>query len=617
MNRQIRNVFGPALTLALLMWMTCHTALSQNQPLYEVLQQQFIRQYKAGLVNNSSRIIFEKKPAGWFVRQVEFFPRPYTVRHELWWTADSGYMQLTFDQQKGNSDDNAANANSSASNSLYDLMPYYGYRGWERDALSVMSASASANYYPMALCYAALAEASLVEDAYEYHGLSPTLTRELNPELQFANWCDSSIYFLQKQEAEDPTFQIGGMRVSEHIALQKIKKDLFRQIFLNIDGSVPSLAANLLNQTERAYYLNVLKSCPDGAILFVSGDVDALPLHYLTLSGEFVGDVTVVNLDWLGNKAYRKFIENEHTSPLFSVVSKDLEELEIDFIRVIKYNRIRQRQLPGESLSTQKVRLDGFPDNNYQIEDFDLAQEYSDLRHLLQFVTQNFDNQMDNGLTRYKYFPTHGVLLNTQTSMIRWKIDNNLLTKSDLVFLDLLCTNLESSPICILSTTPDVKLLGLDDLQLQGLVYRLMDNQSVERDLYPELNSELMLQYLVFDYSWEGNNDLTKFQYLVYWNLFYKLVDNLVGREKYTGAEMALDKFFKVFSAESWHNGASVVMMAEYYAVLGRKNEAGQIMQQVLSRLNAGTLETAEAAPALKEEIKRLNALHQLGLTME
>jgi hypothetical protein len=607
-----------------LSYLAANDLYSQRYPSYQEVQKDFISQYHAGLVNNSARIIFEKKPMGWYVRQVEFFPKAHTTRYELWWSIEERTFQnLNFDKRHNNpSSQKDSFTFSDDSESLYDLFPFYGYHGWEYDVLNFSKGRKETHvYFQNAMCYASLANSHLEDDVFSYDTFATqaNMTRQKSV---YNGWVDSSIYYLIKVKEQQPDFVFNHISIDQHIRLQWIKRGLFLGIYFNDSTAMRDIPLDLLNIDQANYFRNILTSCPSNSILLVTGDLDALPLYYLSINEGFRSDVMVVHLDWLANQNYLLFLQNKYQYPqIFGINSKNFLEKDIEFIRVLKYNRIRQRQLPGESLANQKVRLDGLPDNSYQIEDFDLAMEYSQLEHLLQFVAQDFDNQMDNGLTRYKYFPTNGIHLGTDSSYMQWKIEPRLLNLSELILLDIISNNVNSKPICFVSSTPHYKLLGFNDLMLRGLVYQMVDNRHLEGSFVDGINIQPTLLYknLLFDFNWEEIENVTSFQYFTYWNLHYMLIKDLASREKFNGALMVVDHFFSVFTRDYWHDASTILVLAEYYFILDRKERGLRILRQMKTKLDAKDFEgiPLSAYPNLISDLNELTLKYNVADKLE
>ncbi len=568
---------------------------AQNFPSYSKVQQTFLARYNAGLINNSARLMFEKRPTGWYVRQVEFFPNPHTSTLELWWRASDGmYQDLSFDERLGFSKDSASIVlvNDDVEN-RYNLFPYYGYFGWERDVLLKIEASTGVlPSFQKAMCFASLANSYLESGVYNYDTVAIRAYQIPNKKT-YNQWVDSSIHFLNEVGQREPGFAFNQISVRQHSRLQAIKRSMFLSIYFNDSTAIHNLPSSIYHANESTYFENILKSCPLDAVLLVSGDLDALPLLFLTLHEGLRSDISVVHMDWLNEVKYVNYVnETSNGQDLIGVHGKDILNKNIEFIRVLKFNRIRQFQYPGENLSQQKVRLDGLPDNSYQIEDFDLAREYSQLEHLLQFVAQDFDNQMDNGLTRYKYFPTHGIHVGTDSSFLQWKINDKLLNRKDLILLDLISNTMDNRPICFVSSTPENRLLGINDLELRGLVYELVDNRHQVGSSVDgiQINPTLLYQNLLFDFKWPQKDELTAFQYMSYWNLHYLLIKDLVQREKYNGSLMVLNHFFEKFPTEFWFDAETTLILVEYYFLFDQVEKGIKILQNLRWRLMAKDL---------------------------
>ncbi|MCB9241977.1 MAG: hypothetical protein H6608_12625 [Flavobacteriales bacterium] len=594
---------------------------ASSYPTIETVRDHFFAHYKANLIHSSSRILFEKKPDGWYLRHVDYFPKPHTLLYEPIWKSSSGdFVPLTFESRNKPQE---YTSTSTDSLNLYNVLPYYGYAGWENDVLNRYSDT----NHMASLSFQVLANMSLAFDGFDLNEYAYDTSAALKrrPELtEFNNYLYASILAMIKLYQKDQDAQIQGNPLLVLMDLVRLKGVEYRSMYFPtfvstyearnqklMPGQEPyEDNRQVLFDTSRLtyfhnlpYYRNILKSCRDSSVLLVSGDLDYLLLNSVQHFDAIRRNLVILNLDQLADSAYRQMIERSSGQSVFSVVSDEINEQDIDFVRVLRYVRIRQKQLPGESLARQKVRMDGMPDNGYQIEDFDLAQEYSQLRDLLNFVIQDVDNQLDNGLTRYRYFPTDGCRHTMDSTYLQWKIPARSLTASDLILLDVLAHS-SNGKLSFVSTTPESMRLGIPIGGLNGLVYHVKG----QKDLImadaasPDIFAHFDLMMQQFDYADIDRH--SSFVVQTYSVSFLNLIHDLAGQEKFNAALAATRFYFKTFPSSVWTDLDIPADLVEYLFILDDVELGREVLHTIEGKLRylsgADKIRIAERVSYLK-----------------
>ncbi|HYQ58102.1 MAG TPA: DUF2723 domain-containing protein [Draconibacterium sp.] len=253
--------------------------------------------------------------------------------------------------------------------------------------------------------------------------------------------------------------------------------------------------------TARDFGANYLKTCEPDAVLFTNGDNDTFPLWYnQEVEGERT-DVRVCNLsylqtDWYINQMRRKAYESEP----------------IEF-----------------TLKPDQYRL-GTRDAVYLLNDSRISRSYVGLEEAVEFIAN--DNpatklqQADNAA----YLPKKQIHFKVdKEAVIRNKVvapedydkivdeividlsGNSMLSKDEMMILDMLATNNWERPIYWSITVGRSKYMNLGDyFQLEGFAYRLVPikSESNPQQLqFGRVNTERMYENLMNNFSWGNMND--------------------------------------------------------------------------------------------------------------
>ncbi len=341
-----------------------------------------------------------------------------------------------------------------------------------------------------------------------------------------------------------------------------------------------------------------LNSCAKDAILFTNGDNDTYPLWYAQNVENIRSDVRVINMSLLNTDWYADGLKR----PAF-------DSRPIDFgMASAQYKQgIRDYAVYYENPELEK---------RYGIN----KNEYYPLKNILAFI--NDDNEpmgtvQTQGGDALRYYPTkkfsiivdraaclkNGVVQPKDAPFmvdtIKWEIGNTNLMKADLILLDIICSNINTRPICWAITTGNDVYMNLQSyFQLEGLTYRLVPIASnVQRDgTTGRINSDILYENIMHKFKWGNMSEPDVYldetilrQTKNFRNIFYRLAEQLVMEGKRDSAVKVLDYCLTVMPNHKVNFDVFVVRLVEGYYIAGAPEKANKLAKEMVN-INAEKL---------------------------
>ncbi len=332
--------------------------------------------------------------------------------------------------------------------------------------------------------------------------------------------------------------------------------------------------------TCRDFAMNYLNSCAPDAVIFTNGDNDTFPLWYVQEVENVRTDVRVVNLSYLGADWYIEQMTRKayNSDPL-------------------RFSMTRDQYITGKR------------DVVYLV---DQVKQPVALKDAMEFVTSDDPRTKEKGNNGepVAYIPAKGFYLPVdkeqviKTSTVRkpyiggivpvmsWSMNRNLLTKSDLMMLDLLAYNDWTRPIYIAVTVGRENYLDLDNyFQLEGLSYRIVPVSTPGE--YPRLgyvDTDILYDNMMNKFRWGNITDpkvyldenntrmLTNFR-----SNFGRLAEALVAEGKIDSARKALDKCVELLPQERVPHNYFSLPIVELYFKLNQPEQGKKIVQEIAS----------------------------------
>jgi tetratricopeptide (TPR) repeat protein len=339
--------------------------------------------------------------------------------------------------------------------------------------------------------------------------------------------------------------------------------------------------------TCRDFGANYLKTCQPNGIIFTNGDNDTFPLWYNQEVEGVRTDMRVCNLsyfqtDWYADQMRRKAYESEP----------------------FKF-----------SLKSDQYRL-GTRDAVYLFDDSRVKRNYIGLKEAVDFIAN------DNPATKLQQADNAAYL---PKKILHFKVDKeavlrnhvvapedsdkivdeividlsnkSMLTKDEMLVLDMLANNCWDRPIYWSITVGSNKYLNLGDyFQLEGFAYRLVpiktpsNSQQME---YGCVNTDLMYDNLMNKYKWGNMNDpnvyLDETNTRMMSNIrnsFYRLASALVSEGKKDSAITVLDKCNELITQDAVPYAYFALQLADCYAQAGAKDKASTMLNNAYNQFN-------------------------------
>lgn len=327
--------------------------------------------------------------------------------------------------------------------------------------------------------------------------------------------------------------------------------------------------------------VNFLESCQKDAILFTVGDNDTFPLWYAQEVEGIRRDVRVVNLsllsaDWYINQMRKRVYES---APLPIT------------LRPEQY-RATNREV---TYLVEQPNIQGFED----IKDiFDII---ANKEEALQQVNEG---------VKYNFIPTKSFSIKVDTAFIKksgmvpayykdsivpavnFKVNQEVLLRSDLIVLDIIAHNNWKRPIYFSSSVASDALQGLSEYTLQeGIAFRLVPVHVKGSEGLPGgINSTVMYHNLMDKFYWRNLNNPNVYLdetcrrlAMNYRNAFGRLAVGLIDEGQNAKAVKALDYCTEILPEVQLPYDYFSLQMAYAYARAGEAKKAAIIWNRMIT----------------------------------
>lgn len=317
---------------------------------------------------------------------------------------------------------------------------------------------------------------------------------------------------------------------------------LFVVIFLGSPALLLSQNFNDHNRSNRYaardFVANILKSCPENAILFTSGDNDTYPILYCQEVEEIRPDVRVVimpflSADWFIGQL--KSQKNTKNGLQMIFPQEKMEDGQLDYVQIL-----------------------------------DKIDRKVDFKEILNFV--NSDKPGTKLKTRngdsLSFIPaTHlyvNVSANGTNGQIPVSLENKqVLYKHQLAFWDIVASNATKRPICFVSKAEAQKWGLLNYLHMDGLVYQVVPEKNNMKSVVenPPFDTEKMYNLFMHDFRWGNvgdpkvyvdNNVINNANVFQLQNAFNTLAARLLDEGETTKAQEVLQKSIATFPVSAF-----------------------------------------------------------------
>ena len=332
--------------------------------------------------------------------------------------------------------------------------------------------------------------------------------------------------------------------------------------------------------TARDFAYNYLNSCAPNAILFTNGDNDTFPLWYAQEVEGIRTDVRVVNLSYLGADWYIEQMQRKayESDPLpFSLdIDKYIQGTRDVIYLIERFNKPIELKEAMDFLASEDPRTKSMPNYRERIDYLPAKKFYLPVDSQRIVETETVSSAFYNNIEK----------------SIDFTINRNLITKSDMMVLDLLATANWERPIYFAITVARENYLNLENyFQIHGLAYRVVPVKSVtEAGQIGSIDTDIMYNNMINVFKWGGieeNEDiyldennlrmLTNFR-----NNFARLADDLIAKGKTDSARVVLDRCTELMPNEKVPYNYFNLPIAETYYRLN-EIEKGNEMYRTLA----------------------------------
>ncbi|MGD1846270.1 MAG: hypothetical protein ACFB10_12865 [Salibacteraceae bacterium] len=560
------------LLLSLFLSLQCLLVLGTPDPVpfpnYDAVVQKFYALYSTKDKPSGSKLAFEKRPDGWHVALIDYNSTPKVIKRELFWNAQKQkYTPVPF-TMIGENEDNAGEMASFinvSSKRYYQLCPYYGYTGWDKDMIDAFGDAktiSDSNLYALGRAYSSYASNLLHNNSgmadFKVKFELPEGKNSLQPEqlAQYRQYRHKAIEKYAELEKRDPEFKTIVGNIGMKVANEHLTAFLDLRTHQNEKEAQKELADGLYSEFYRAVAKNYLNSCDRNAILFANGDNDTYPLLYMQVKYGVRPDVLVINLSLLSTSRYIDHLREK--------IGK-APELQLSFTQADFANDKRQFVMVNQE-----------------------SKQASPVGEVIEFLKKD-DKFVPYGDTQYPMAPSRSFTLPMGDQTIEWSIKGTYFLRGHLMLLDILHNNPER-PIYFTTTMSVNSFFGLQEyFQLEGLAYRLTATKTpVEGNAIASVDPKVLSKNLQKTFDWSGLANMKGREKLmghVYRQAFHRLVAAYIEQGKNDMASAALDKCMELFPDAVLHYDIITLALLEDHYKLDKFDQGNAIAKTLIYNL--------------------------------
>jgi tetratricopeptide (TPR) repeat protein len=325
---------------------------------------------------------------------------------------------------------------------------------------------------------------------------------------------------------------------------------------------------------------NYLNTCEPNALIFTNGDNDTFPLWYAQEVEGIRTDVRVVNMSLLNMDWYIDQMKNKvyESDPLPISMTHD-QYIQGMRDRVIVYDKLEEYQNISDVVafiaSDNPRTFVGAPGEE---ESFIPAKNIS--------IPVDVDKVIKNGTVKPE-------LRDSVVNEIRFTIKDNVISKAQMIILDILANNNWERPVYFVSNAGDSNIGLSDFLQLDGVAWRLVPIKTTTKDYtnVGRIDPDILYNNLVkkFEYGRLNEDDvlcdfynIRTFSVLRLRNKFARLANEFTKRGDRDKAIEVLEHAEKIMPSNKIPYGMFVAPMVDAYYKAGRRDKAEELAKEAI-----------------------------------
>lgn len=566
----------------------------------EVLKELESKYYSSG----SENIKIISKPDEWQIAVYDYNKKDYV--YETFWSAEN----KTFKKLEQLS---AINANNRTNNKMYlfkdrfrksfdyrklNEQPYYGYIGWENDAIKLLEKTNKKTdniLYALGRAYSSKASNLLNNNT----GLSDEKTRfklsygqnSMTPEQlkEYRKYQHKAIEYYDKLYKQNPDFNAFVGEIQTKAANEYMTSFLNLRLFQNDEEALKELKDGIYNEFYANWAKNMLSTCEENAILFTNGDNDTYPLLYVQAKQKFRQDVLVVNLALLATDRYINYFRKPYkgADSINYYFSKDFYRSDITHF----FDKI---EASSDNVNSVFKKMS---------EDFKKSKEMGDIG-----INANLLKINANGKDWRKNAKLNNLINDYVVDEIKIDLSSIYYYKNNIAVIDIISQNFQKRPIYFATTTNEQYYFNLRSyFQLEGLAYRLIPATKGENSK-EFIEVQKLDENIYKNYKWikDGNFQKERNENLAYMTMFFELSNYYMVQRENGNAFKVISDYRKYFPEETVNSAYYSMKMVEFLYEMDQKAEGDNLASNVVKQFK-GSILKAEKMKSSTERMKEMN----------
>lgn len=483
-----------------------------------------------------------------------------------------------------------------------DRSPYYGYRGYYNDVIRLLEPSkdrlTDSELHNLARAYSIAASTLLhdnsrLADSTSLFRLAPgrgVMSDQQIEQYQSAHRKAVEAYRNLLRRAPDFPTPVGSIRIKY---ANEIMDGYLHLLYFQGEKAAKTMLKNGIYDPEfLTLPRNILKSCPQNAVLITYGDSDTYSMLYLQAVEQVRTDVRIVNTSLLSVPRYARYVYDGTSGqvPIKNLIPDTF------FRKTVVIEKTEDG--PSGAASTRSF-LEGLA--RVSLEDDGFGYEIT---------------RCSVPTLELPAAPADQALSGQQSVIARWKSDSKYLTLESIVPIDIIAANNWSIPLCFSPTCEESVFTPFQGhLIMEGMIFRVVPHRLSPikwTDNPVNLEKTVMLFKDTFEFvNLKRSLREEEIAFHQHWLLIHpQVVRELINANRLDEAVRMADLLNNTFTDTMAPRGRYWISLVEYYAKCGELKSARMLARQIADNYSNGKLNDYEMTRKT-DTMKKLNALAQ------